>query len=629
MGSPDRPTPRTRKRRGTYHRPVVDVGGLVSDGSVYVEAYRAAHGTDTATLQAAMQAATGKTLIAESGRTYTVTEPVVGGSGVTLDFGRAIIRADHRIRDGYFRFEGQAGIRVRGGVFDAVDQILPTFTLADYGTIYNAPLYFLHCHDVVVDDADFANLHTNAVFAFDTGTRFSVLHSRFTAGVHAQPHVGEHVLASVVSGKVMIDDCDFENQPPPSAAFGVCSVQLTNTYSQATIRGCRSAYGGRDSTGGHQLATYSFYSDHEHGLVDDCHSVATLSQAVRFSKIRNAEMRSCTVSAAPNAQPTNQFLTIESTYVDGHRVQGCQRVKVHHNHFLEAYDPTRQAINIGSSDYATPATDIDLHDNTIEGCAKALMIQGPCHGVRFKNNNIRGAHGGQVHYLIDYALPIGTAHGVAEAQSEITGITIDGNDWDTPASGAIPVVLDFAGANPWGLGPYTGAIGTHTIQHNTVRRAGAGTTQAVVVRGIAGKGVIKVLRNSFAGFLAGLDIANVHRVVTEDNEFDDVLSPTPVTFGGVGSYGARRNKFGTAPMSGTVTLAAGTATVFTAQAKADYNGSWVIRLTRGQVNGAVALGHLALHSTNSGASFTIRSVRGDGSTVETGDTSDVVWEIDH
>jgi hypothetical protein len=579
---------------------------------------------DTAAIQAAIKAlpAGGGTVLFPAG-TYLISGEINGASNIELDFGTATIKAMTRFRS-YFYFTGKSNVVVRGGHFDLGKTALVPY--ASYPTIYNAAFYFdTACSDIKVIDSQFSNLYTNSLWFYHVTGHVDIVRCWFTSPAQAQQTNLQHVSFTTVSAKVTIDDCDFDNAPPASPASGVCQVFASGTTNEFTIRNCRSNYGGRDSTGSHQLAAFAFYTDSVNVLVDGCRITNTMSQAVRLTTVGNGEVSGCYIDSAPNAQISNQLISIESQYTPGILQQGCQNIRVHHNTFVEATDITRSAVAISSYDYSTPATNIWVHDNTFANMKTAVAIGGPHSGVRVRENAITGSNGGQISVAIaPGGVRVTALNGVTEAQGVYENLFVQHNSFNLGVSGAQPITLNYVK-----VPAYRGTVGVIDVSENAIKASAAIATQAIAMRGTTdhSDGRVTIRRNDIHNFAAGIDVANFKDVRIEENNLRSCMTAL-VNSGGVATLEVGRNKFGLGAMSGYGQLIAGTAKISTDEIipAVTPDATYHIRLSRMGAGGII--GHFAVGAIIAGVSFVVNSLKMDGTT-QTLDTSFFYWEIEH
>lgn len=597
----------------------VQIYGAVGDGVT----------DDTVAIQAAMDDATGKRLIFRDGYTYLLTDPIIGVSGVAMDLGTARITATARVSDGYFRFQNMSNIHVRGGIFDGADDVLPTYVEGEYGTRYNVPLYFETCSDVTIEHGQFEKLYNHAIFAYQCTGVWRILHNRFRALTRTQQVIGEHILfASADAGSSLtVFDNDFENEEPTDATYGVCDVLIQNTYGKVNHWCNRHTYGGRSIGGNHQLGALAFYSDHTHASVLGNRFTNVMAIACRMSKIRDFEIAGNWIESAATATATDELISIQSSYVAGHLVQGCQRGKVHHNWLIEDYDDTRKGVGIYSYDYGTPATDIEVTDNNIIGCGVSVSILGAGKRLKVNRNIISGGPGGGI-ILMSADGPAGALTTVlgTQAASEVTNIDMRDNVWDTVAKDVQCILVSF---NFGGGGYYTGTVGTIDVSGTRAKRASFSTASAIHVYGISGavKGRVVADGVVIENFTNGIDLAHFPTGQAIGGFYKGCTVPI-VNAAGMGALETRVNHYGTGPMSGVATMFNGSVIVYTDEFVPASDATYHVKLTRVQAAGT-AFGALCVGTLSPGAWFEILSQKMDNSAKEGGDQSSVYWEIEH
>jgi hypothetical protein len=568
---------------------------------------------DTTAIQAAMNAAVGKTLRFPAG-TYRITAEIVGVSNVDIrgEVG-STIKSTAKIRS-YFYFGAQSGIDIRGLTFDLAQDVLPTYTEAEISNWYNVAVYAFQSANIVVADCTFTKLYTEGMLFYQCTGTIQCLRNTHTSPAQLQGSRGDHLLFQSCTSDIVVDHCLFDNARPSGPGYGVISCFASSTTGKLTFSENVTHYGGRNgAVTTHVLGAFSCYGDDQFVRVLENQFFNTLERTIRLTACHHVQVRGNHCEMSDIASASDPMISLEGT-VSFAATKGIVDAKVWGNTLIDDYSTTRVGIFVGAYDYGAPSTDVVIRDNELVNIKQAVSIAGPYNAVKVMDNKIRGANGGIIQVLQQVpGAGITALEGVTEAQSVYHDLMIRGNSQDLASNTATPITLDYRKTPA-----YTGTITDVDVSDNIIRIASASVAVAIVLRGTTASstGRFTFRRNKVDGYTYFIDGSDAEAVIIEGNLGRNLS--TGVAFGmtGIGTLERSGNRWNTGPLSGRSVLTAGGALVVTAEI---LTGD-TVQLQR-VVSGGTA-GDLIYNTIINKTSFEIHSSSGT-------DTSTVFWKIVH
>lgn len=567
---------------------------------------------DTAAIQAAMTAASGKRLDFGDGYTYLISAEIAGVSNVEI-IGNSTIKATTRIRS-YLYFGARSDIWITGLKFDLGQSVLATYSAADYAAAvyfasnYNMAVYCYQSSKIHIRDCQVSNLYTAAMGFFECSDVVDVIGNRFESPLQAQDQNANHLMFQTCSGWISVQNNKFRNAYPSTGAqYGVAGVYTSGLTGTLDVCNNLFLYCGRNSVGGHQLGAYSSYGDVAQGVIRNNVFLLSNQQVIRLTCCHHMDVYGnyCTMNALAGGD--DQMVSIEGTTTLGVAPFGCDDIKVHHNTFQDGYASNRFGVFAGAYDWGYPLKDITISDNLFLGMKYAVRLSGPYNRLRVERNNLLGINGNIISYDITVVTPAST-YGL-QANASMKNLSIQGNIIDSTSGPATsPINLIFTG--------FTGSIQESTISDNRIISGTANAASAIAYRGVA-SGDLRITNNYITGFALPLDAQTGSTLLFADNTCRSWTATLPTSTSSWTTSSFTNNSYSTGARSGTARLAAGTVTVATPEV---LTGD-VISVTRTTVDGS-ALGHLSQPSIVTKTSFVINSNAPTESNF-------VAWEIKH
>lgn len=566
---------------------------------------------DTAAIQAAMTAASGKRLDFLDGYTYLISAEIAGVSDIEI-VGHSTIKATTRIRS-YLYFGSQTNIRITGLLFDLGQSVLPTYTSGDYaaavyaGSNYNQAVYCYQSSKIYIRDCQVNNLYTAGMMFYQCSDVIDITGNRMESPLQAQDQNANHLLFQTCSGWISIQNNKFRNAYPSTGPrYGVAGVFTSGLTGTLDVCNNLFLYCGRNSVGGHQLAAYTSYGDVAQGNIHDNVFLNSLQQVIRLTTCHHMDVHDnyCTMSTLAGAN--DQMVSIEGDVVFGVAPFGCDDIKVHHNTFIDDYASTRVGVLAASYDWGYPLKDIFISDNLFLGMKNVVKLSGSYSRVRVQNNNAFGANGNTIGYDITAVTPT-SIYGL-QTNAVMEDLLITGNVLESTAGAAVPIQAVFTG--------FTGTVQAVTISNNRMYSGPPNAATAITYRGVA-SGDLMVKNNYISGYALPFDLITGSTLILENNTARSWTATLPFSVSGFTSETKSGNSYSTGPKSGTARFVAGTISISTAEV---LTGD-IILAGRGAVDGS-AMGHISVPTIVNKASFTINST-------SVTESNFVNWEIRH
>lgn len=566
---------------------------------------------DTAAIQAAMTAASGKRLDFLDGYTYLISAEIAGVSDIEI-VGHSTIKATTRIRS-YLYFGSQTNIRITGLLFDLGQSVLPTYTSGDYaaavyaGSNYNQAVYCYQSSKIYIRDCQVNNLYTAGMMFHQCSDVIDVTGNRMESPLQAQDQNANHLLFQTCSAWISIQDNKFRNAYPTTGPrYGVAGVFTSGLTGTLDVCNNLFLYCGRNSVGGHQLGAFSSYGDVAQGVIRNNVFLLSNQQVIRLTTCHHMDVYGNYCTMNDLAGTDDQMVSIEGATTLGVAPFGCDDIKVHHNTFIDDYTVGRIGVFAGAYDWGYPLKDITISDNLFLGMKRTVSLSGPYHRLRVERNNSFGVNGNVIGYDITTVTPAST-YGL-QVNAVMKDLSIQGNITESTVSGTVPINLVYTG--------FTGAIQEITVSDNRLVCGIANSASAITYRGVA-SGDLRVSDNYISGFALPFDIVTGASLVLSNNTCRAWTAAFPYSLSGFTALNTFGNSYSTGAMAGSARLAAGTVTVTTPEV---LTGD-LIFLSRGGVDGS-AMGHISQPSIVSKTSFVI-----DSTSVT--ESNFINWEIRH
>ena len=566
---------------------------------------------DTAAIQAAMTAAVGKTLDFLDSYTYLISSEIQGVSNVSI-VGHSTIKFVTRIRSLLY-FGSKSNIRIRGLSFDLGQNVLPTYTLADYnnavyiGSNYNMAVLCYQSTVIEINNCTISNLYTAGMMFYNCSDSIRVTDNNFTSPVQVQGINSLHLQFQTCNAWISVRNNKFRNAYPTSADYGIPGIYTSGLLGTLDVGNNLFLYCGRNGTGGHQLGAYSSYGDVAQGNIHDNLFLECLQQVIRLTTCHHMDVHDnyCTMSTL--AGNTDQIVSIEGSVVLGSAPFGCDDIRVHHNTFIDDYSTQRIGVFAASYDWGYPLKDISIHDNFFRGMKYAVKLSGCPLRVRVENNNAVGPNGNIINY--DYTTVVPTQIYGLQANAVIDNLQIRGNilEYASTSNSSLIIII---------LTGFTGGVETIDISGNSITCDAAGVASAIAYRGVASGDVI-VKDNRVLRFALAFDLQTGKSLTLEGNKISTYSATLPFATSGFTTEIKRGNSYSPDKCIGIARLVGGTVTVSTQEVLVGD----VILLSRGESDGTPP-GHLVISSTTPKTSFTITSTSNT-------ETNYVNWEIRH
>lgn len=449
---------------------------------------------------------------------YALSREITGISNLTLEGEGATIVCRVPLRS-FFYFAGKSNIRSRGLTFDMACASLPVYADPTLQPA-NVPLLFdVNCTDVQVEECEFVNLYSAALWFYQVSGPIRVNRNSFKAGVQSQALLSGHVYMTTCAGTIEVEHNDFLNAPVSSPEYGVAGVFLSGTIGSAKVNNNRFDYCGRDNTHGHRVGAVDFYFNSENGEVSGNLMTNLLGQAVRLDAAWPAKVLNNIISLNPNQSGDN---TIEITAGLSGGAVGSRKILVAGN-TLTANSAVKAGIVVNAVDYGAGLDTIGILNNQMDGFLYPLAVYGPLANVRIAGNTATGPGG----FLVQLGDSLTSALGT-EADSRFDNLVIDGNtiELSTTDTPAIHVSLP----------NYTGHAGSIQFLCNRLNALSMSSSVAIQYESSANPGIGRLYSrgNSLSNFQYAHFIRSFKTLAVAGNDYDTIT--TPVYEDGSGSY---------------------------------------------------------------------------------------------
>jgi len=574
---------------------------------------------DAASIQSAIDAVSnGGKVIFPQGKVFKINSElaVANRTNITFSGDNALIKGGAtRIRS-YFYLSGCTGIAFDGLQFDQLQPSLPTYTVGDYGNLYNCAIYAGTTDGLKVTNCTFTNLYTSSIF-FYTSSNLIVDKCVFTSAVQVQNQWLQFVHLGTYGGNNIITRSRFENAVTTNPSTNPCAVYVSggSNRSAVTISNNIALYCGRDNAGTHRLGVFDIYGDAQNVLITDNVSSFTMSQFSRLSSVRNGKIKNNRITMSASAELDYSVITVESVIVFSPGQVGAQDVEVSGNVIEDLSGRAAFAIGVLSYDWGAPSTAIKVLGNSFIGARRAVIVQGPFNDVQIIGNHSRLGRGS-----------IEVGHNGTNASQVTATIGTEANSRFDNCVIANNVIINDSGneANPITISlsktpAYSGSVGRVSIRNNSFRKAGtvdSGQAIAVSLTASALQGRLLIEGNETNNYTYDWYVRGTQEVIIRGNRALNTATAAYLDDGTNGTLVRSGNRLSTGALQGTATLVAGTSTVNTAEIR---TGDTVI-LSRQAAGGT--LGVISVGTITNATSFVINSNNA-------ADTSAVFWRIEH
>ena len=476
---------------------------------------------DTAAITAAIAAiasANGGLLYFPPG-IYLISSQISGISNLEIACNNATITTNVVVTRALFYFTKTTNTYVHGCKFDQAQPRLPVYSDRTQAVVGVAILFDPGSSNIRIIGNAFTNLYTNALFFYHAETYVEVASNTFTSPQANQNIELEHMHTVTFGGRFDVHDNTFVNAPPLAQNINAGCIFFGNTVGSVNVSNNSFDYCGRSyfPSGSHPVATVDFYTSHENVTLNDNIATNNMWQFARVGSAWPAEIGGNTISRGPNAS-SSQLISIEGTAINfGLARSGSENIDVHDNTLMEDY-PSGASTGIGAAsyDYATPIKNLRIHNNSLVGFGFAALVSGVMEGVSIDHNQLTGASGNIISVSFNnHCCALTADHGVTEAQSRITGISITDNYLSsTGNSNSIQVNLEFDPA-------YIGTVGDITIERNVIKVDSPSVAAGIFARGPlpgAPAGQIFIRSNKVTNFSNSFYLQNWDRATIIGND---------------------------------------------------------------------------------------------------------------
>lgn len=596
----------------------LSVGALVRQEQlpdfVTVEKYKTAiDSSDSTAIQLAANAARGKTLVFAAreyvlGSTVTISGALpmhVIGNGATIK-GNGI-----RLAGGYFDVSNSTGVTFEGLKFDMLQDVLPVYTQADYGVLYNTAIKANSgWSDLTVRDCEFVNLHSNAVFCHQ-GTGFTVTNCIFRSRAQAQTLNGalgaqdlSHIFMLTVGGRKVIAHNQFLNEAITGPANGVNSVYMSGMLGTTLIDSNYSIYAGRDNAGTHRLADYDIYGDAVNVFIIRNVSEHLMGQFMRVSSTKACSIKDNIISVDRNSEFDATTISLEGVSFFGGQ-KGTDGIEISGNRFTDLSFRHAATIAVIGYDYDYPSLNVNVHNNLFIGGRQDFSLSGPFENVRYENNNSRKGRSNV--FVKESSNLIGE-----EGDGVYDGLYINGNVALNDAIDSSGITVAFGSLTPSKIG-YIEIIGNNIA--STPASSGQGIV-SLMYSAIPANSICRVENNLVDNYNFSYCIRDGGHFIVENNVSRNAGTLPFLDGAGQLSLSRNRNRWGSGKMSGKATLFGGTVTIATDEIR---TGD-LVQISR--LSNSASPGHLRLGAITNETSFVIDSSNSR-------DAGEVLWKIIH
>ena len=472
---------------------------------------------DTGAITAAIAAASGSgggVLYFPPG-TYLISSQISGVSNLEIACNNATITTNVVIPRAFFYFTNTSNTYVHGCKFDQAQPRLPVYADATQALVGVALLFDPGSSNIRIVGNAFSNLYTNALVFYHSSGSVEVAGNTFTSPQANQNILLEHVHTVTFGGRFDAHGNTFANAPPSAQNMNAGCIFFGNTVGSVNVSSNSFDYCGRSyvPSGFHPVATVDFYTSHENVTLNGNIATNNMWEFTRLSSAWPVEVAGNVLTRGPGAS-TAQFISVESTAKNlGLSRAGSQSIDIHDNTLEDDYtNGASIGIAAGSYDYATPIQNLRIHHNSLIGFGRGVMVGGVMNGVSIDHNQLTGPNANIIMVTFDnHAGPLTELHGVTEAQSGISGVSITDNYQSVMGSSdPIQVNLQY-------VPPYTGTVGSVAIEGNVVTSALPSVAAGIFARGpvpgpAAGQVIVRnnmVNNFAYSFYLQGWDRATV------------------------------------------------------------------------------------------------------------------------
>jgi hypothetical protein len=569
----------------------------------------------TTAIQAAATALpSGGTLEFPDGGTYVITAPITfaGKTNVTLVGYGATIQCGATRIESYFNIDGANGIDILGFTFNAKMQLMPVYTSADFGDIYNCGVYtHSGAQNITVRNCSFVNLYTVAGF-FRIATNVIVTDCKFTSPLQTQDQQLEHLLFQT-SAAIKVTNCDFDNAINTSPATNACGIFASGITKYITIDNCTFNFCGRDNTGTHRLGVIDFYYDVDNVTVTNCVSKNTMAEFMRLSTCNNGLVSNNQIEMNANCEVGSNTMALQSgaVFAPTNNTK-CRNIIVSNNVFVNESAPSiATCIGVFAYDWGAWTENVIIESNVMVNFVRMVTVQGPFNGVKIANNQSVSVSGSACGIIAGLHMPgIASSYG-AQASSFFNDLDVVNNTISSRGQNG-SIQIDYTAITT------TAYMGVFNISGNIVDATSALSPSvgiAVDLPSTTPTNTTLTVENNFVQrYNYAFQLRDSGNVVLANNKVQKNTNYLIQT--GNLSFNAYGNITRNGLLFGKSTLVAGTVTVL----GSDCNSGDNIMVSHYDNTGA-SLGHLYLSNVGNGV-FDINSTSAT-------DVSNVIWQIIH